>query len=145
VGFGFVSIALPFKATQTRVNVEEFLAAHQLEFLEGPTVFKMKYCPFCNKPHHNDRTNLYTLNINKDAGYFHCFRCSTKGSWLQFRERVLGFTQEMFEHLEEDAANPYTSSSPPSAKEAKMSDAQFFFYRSNMQKEEYKDVVEYLH
>jgi hypothetical protein len=80
--FGFVSIALPFKSGLTRVNVEEFLDAHQLEYTDGPTVCKLKYCPFCPKAHNNERTNLHTLHIQKDYGYFHCFRCSSKGSWL---------------------------------------------------------------
>jgi hypothetical protein len=88
---------MPFKVhKRARVGVEEFLLAHQMEYLDGPTAFKVKVCPYCPKPHHNDPTNLFTLNIHKDNGYFHCFRCTSGGSWLQFRERVLGFTQEMF-------------------------------------------------
>lgn len=64
VSFRFVSIAIPFKKERNRANVEEFLNAHQLEYTTSEKGCTLKYCPFCNKPHNNEPTNLYRLNIN---------------------------------------------------------------------------------
>ena len=46
-------------------------------------------CPFCKKPHYEDRTNLYTCNIESTKGVFHCFRCGDKGSWFDFKNKVM--------------------------------------------------------
>lgn len=73
---------VPKYRQQPKMPVHQFLDAHQLAYMEGPNVYKIKYCPFCTKPHHDDRSNLYVLNIHKEYGYYHCFRCSSRGNWL---------------------------------------------------------------
>jgi hypothetical protein len=73
-----------------KIPVYQFLDAHQLDYAESTTTFKIKYCPFCPKPHNEEKTNLYVLNVHKEYGYYKCFRCSASGSWLQFREKILG-------------------------------------------------------
>jgi hypothetical protein len=35
---------------------------------------------------------MYTLNVHKDTGMFFCFRCASKGSWMDFRGRMLGIS-----------------------------------------------------
>eukprot|EP00347_Sterkiella_histriomuscorum_P022319 403330901 len=47
------------------------------------------YCPFCIKPFHNDPSNLNTCNINSVNGVYNCFRCNTKGSWYDFKNKVV--------------------------------------------------------
>lgn len=64
VSFGFVSLAIPFHKQLKRPQVEEFLNAHQLEHKTTDTGYALKYCPFCPKPHKNDPTNFYTLNVS---------------------------------------------------------------------------------
>ena len=77
------------KPAKPKTPVHEFLNAHQIVYMEGVNVYKIKYCSFCPKPHNEDRTNLYVLNIQKEYGYYHCFRCSNKGTWIDFREKIL--------------------------------------------------------
>ena len=48
----------------------------------------IKVCPFCPKHHHNQRDNMFTLNIKPFSGAFFCFRCGSKGSWLDFKTRM---------------------------------------------------------
>lgn len=73
-----------------KIPVYQFLDAQQLDYVESPNTFKIKYCPFCPKPHNEEKTNLYVLNVHKEFGYYKCFRCSASGNWLQFREKILG-------------------------------------------------------
>jgi hypothetical protein len=65
-----------------------------------------------------------------------CFRCSARGSWLKLRERFLGIPSESFEHLENEDGEDRN--------QPKLSDAEYFIYRSNLEKEEFKDVMGYL-
>jgi hypothetical protein len=62
--FGFVSLAVPFKKQRSRPNVEEFLNAHNLEYKTTDTGYILKYCSFCSKPHKDDPSNLYRINID---------------------------------------------------------------------------------
>lgn len=48
----------------------------------------VKFCPFCPKHHHNQKDNMFTLNIKPFSGAFFCFRCGSKGSWLDFKTRM---------------------------------------------------------
>jgi len=66
----------------------------------------VKYCPFCTKPHNEDPSNLNVLHIHKEMGYYHCFRCSSKGNWLQFREKILGINvEEPADYLRDESRN----------------------------------------
>lgn len=74
------------KLNESRTGeVADLLKAKKLEFHEREHDYAVKYCPFCNKPHHNNPTNLYKLNIQKDSGCFFCFRCGSKGSWYDLK------------------------------------------------------------
>lgn len=42
---------------------------------------RVKYCPVCPKPHHDDPTNQNTFVVSKDLVY-HCFRCGEKGKFM---------------------------------------------------------------
>jgi hypothetical protein len=46
--------------------VDKFFNRNAIEFLasQGSKVIRIKYCPFCPKPHNNDPTNLHTLSVN---------------------------------------------------------------------------------
>lgn len=46
-------------------------------------------CPLCEKPHHSDPSNLNSCNIEQNRGYFNCFRCHNKGSWLDFKNMLV--------------------------------------------------------
>lgn len=48
IAFGFSSnFDGPKYRQQVKIPVHEFLNAHQLAYMEGPNVYKIKYCPFC--------------------------------------------------------------------------------------------------
>ncbi len=54
------------KYYRPQVPVEQFLNQSRIEYNPSASnVIRLKYCPFCKKPHHNEPTNLYTLNVNK--------------------------------------------------------------------------------
>ena len=44
----------------------------------------LKYCPLCSKPHNDDITNMWTLNIKSENGIYFCFRCGNYGNWTNF-------------------------------------------------------------
>jgi hypothetical protein len=46
--------------------LDKFFNRNDIEFLasQGSKTIRLKYCPFCSKPHNNDPTNLHTLNVN---------------------------------------------------------------------------------
>lgn len=54
---------------------------------------------FCTKPHYNDKTNLFTLSLNKEMGMFYCHRCTSRGSWLDFKSTILGVKEDSFNIL----------------------------------------------
>lgn len=43
----------------------------------------------CPKPHNDDYTNMYTMNIKQATGVYHCFRCASKGNWYDFKDKVM--------------------------------------------------------
>ena len=49
---------------------------------------KIKYCPLCLKPHNNDPTNFYTMNISKLKNVYNCFRCCNKGHVFQLVKKL---------------------------------------------------------
>lgn len=76
-----------------RETVEGFLARQQMVYKLRPTgYFAIKECPLCHKPHNNDPSNMWTLNIQADTGLYNCFRCLNKGSWYSFVKSVYGDT-----------------------------------------------------
>lgn len=71
-------------------SVEDFIKMHHFDYKMSNEHYKLKICPFCKKPHNNDGSNLYVLNVHKNSGVFFCFRCNAKGSWFDFKKSVLG-------------------------------------------------------
>lgn len=63
---------------------------NKISFKPDSEQFKVQICPLCSKPHHNQRDNMFTLNIKRLSGVFNCFRCGSKGNWLQFKQSVMG-------------------------------------------------------
>ena len=54
------------KFFRPQIPIEQLLNQNQIEFTDSASnVFRLKYCPFCKKPHRDDLTNMYTLNVNK--------------------------------------------------------------------------------
>lgn len=64
-------------------KVNELLENLNLEPKVSESEIKLKYCPLCPKPHNDDPTNFYTLNISKLKNLYHCFRCASKGHVIQ--------------------------------------------------------------
>lgn len=75
----------------SKEQIESFLTRQQLVFKLRPSgYYAVKECPLCHKPHNNDLTNLWSLNIHGDTGGFRCFRCMNSGSWHTFVKEVYG-------------------------------------------------------
>ena len=53
------------KFYKPQIPVEQLLLQSQVDFNDSSTTFRVKYCPLCPKPHRDDPTNMYTLNVNK--------------------------------------------------------------------------------
>jgi len=70
-------------------HIAEFLISQRIIFREHGNNFAIRFCPFCEKPHNNDYTNMNTLNINGTNGLYHCFRCGTKGNWYSFKNNIM--------------------------------------------------------
>ena len=71
-------------------EVENFLTTHGLIFKLSNEEIVVKYWPLCTKPHKNEATNMWTLNIESHIGVFNCFRWGMKGSWFDFKRLVSG-------------------------------------------------------
>lgn len=87
----FVSSGLP---TSKHFQIKEhdlvgFLAQFGLPFKNNGDEVKLQYCPLCPKPHRNQSDNMWTLNIQKISGVFHCFRCNASGNWFDFKRNVI--------------------------------------------------------
>lgn len=66
-------------------QIEKFLSQQNLPYKLKPSgQIVIKACPLCKKPHNNETSNLWTLNIKQNSGAFLCFRCGTHGSWNEF-------------------------------------------------------------
>jgi len=71
------------------VDVLNFLNTHKIKFRESSANYQLQFCPLCPKPHNNDYSNMYTMNVIKATGTFHCFRCGSKGNWFDFKDKVV--------------------------------------------------------
>lgn len=71
------------------VEIVNFLSTHKLRFRENASNYTLQYCPLCPKPHNGEYDNMYTLNIIKSNGAYHCFRCGSKGNWFDFKDKVV--------------------------------------------------------
>ncbi|MEK6704618.1 MAG: toprim domain-containing protein [Bdellovibrionota bacterium] len=58
-----------------------------LVYRKSETHIDVKQCPFCN-PDTTDPTNQWKLGVMRDVGAFNCFRCETKGSWKNLKDRL---------------------------------------------------------
>jgi hypothetical protein len=55
-------------------EIEDFLRTHSLVHKNTTNEVVLQICPLCPKPHKNDPTNMWTLNIESTIGVFQCFR-----------------------------------------------------------------------
>ena len=77
----------------TNEKMEDFLVRNKIVHKLRPSgSIVVRECPFCNRPHQNKQSNLWTLNLKENNGAFLCFRCGTHGSWYDFVRFVLGDT-----------------------------------------------------
>lgn len=83
-----------FVSKHFQISNEEIihvLNSHNIEHKVRPSgEVCIKYCMFCRKPHNNDPTNLWVLNLKPNSGAFFCFRCGTRGSWFDFKKNLMG-------------------------------------------------------
>lgn len=130
------------KFYKPRVSVEDFLLQNAIEYRANDRVFRIKECIFCSKPHYNDMTNLYTLNIDRDRGVYYCHRCQSKGTWMDFRGRYLGLGNSdrvsilMNEELNENFGLHSNTEVPP---------VEYFIYEKELWNPSSEETLNYLH
>ena len=75
------------KHYRTRENeVQDFLQSRNIASREANRDFvSVRECIFCPKPHNNDPSNLYKLNVHKHSGSYRCFRCDATGNWFSLK------------------------------------------------------------
>lgn len=71
-----------FKISQT--EIKKFLDQHEMEYKLSGQEFCVKDCPFCHDTK-DKPDNFWKLYIHQSSGAFLCHRCSTKGSWFDFK------------------------------------------------------------
>lgn len=76
-------------------QVQNFLNQNKIPFKykEYCGQIVLKFCPLCDKPHKNQVSNMWTLNIKGSNGVFMCFRCGKYGSWNDFVRQLIGEEQ----------------------------------------------------
>ena len=94
----FYSISTP--------EITQFLDEMELKWEERGDELVVRECPLCRKPHYNEKTNLYTLNIHKWKGCFFCFRCGAKGSWFDLRKSLSSIQVVDIGHMEGRSMDP---------------------------------------
>jgi hypothetical protein len=52
---------------------------------------------------------MYRLNINKENGMYYCFRCTSKGSWIDFRGKILGVNVGSMQRDEGSSIVPFNT------------------------------------
>lgn len=67
-------------------DIESYLTRKGIEFRSTPSSFIVKVCNFCH-PIKGKEDNMWKLYIYKDSGRWICYRCSSKGSWFDFKAR----------------------------------------------------------
>lgn len=55
--------------------------------------YELKECKLCSKRNRDKPDNLWKLNV-WPSGSFHCFRCSSKGNWLNLKEKSISIDCE---------------------------------------------------
>ena len=70
-------------------EILNFLATHSIKFKENTKDYTLQYCPLCPKPHNNEYSNMYTMNILKDVGNYKCFRCEAQGNWFNLKNKIM--------------------------------------------------------
>lgn len=56
-----------------------------------PGEIVVKVCPLCSKPHYGKADNHWKLYFSTDSGAYFCFRCGSKGSFFDFKQKVHQF------------------------------------------------------
>lgn len=71
-----------------------------------------KFCPLCPKPHKNEVTNMWTLNVRSSDGAFYCFRCGENGGWSTLVSKILGEEITKFSNCRADNQTEEETVSP---------------------------------
>lgn len=79
-------------------EVEKYLEHQNLKFRQTDEHAIVAECPCC-PPINGKADNMYKLYIVRESGVFKCHRCSTHGSWFDFRKRV-GYGPTLFSPME---------------------------------------------
>ena len=95
-------------------EIENFLTTHGLVFKQSNDEVVLKYCPLCPKPHKNETTNMWTLNIEAHIGVFYWFRCGSKGSWFDFKRLVSGNMDPSYLTRTVELSSAYSNEGPQS-------------------------------
>jgi twinkle protein len=82
----------------TAMSIVDYIAArspHILgrgmpDFRITPTHIQLRTCPICAKPTKDMPDNLYKLYVSVGSSAYYCHRCSAKGSWYDFKNRLGG-------------------------------------------------------
>jgi len=84
-------------------NVKEFVKSLGGNYVDYPSNLVIP-CPKCSREKHENYIKLY---ISKSEPYlFHCFRCSTKGNYFNFFDRVIrDYIQSNNEHIHNSTQN----------------------------------------
>jgi hypothetical protein len=77
----------------TTKDVKQLVEAMDTEYRTAGDRVEVKHCRLCSKGNQSKPDNCWKLYINGN-GSFHCFRCSTGGSWYQLKNKVYG-TKDM--------------------------------------------------
>lgn len=87
-----VGISDSFKKFRSPDNksISKFLQDNGLSFkMRSTGQIVVEKCPVCPKPHKDQISNMWTLNIKQNSGAYLCFRCGSYGSWTDFVKLLL--------------------------------------------------------
>lgn len=68
-------------------EVERYLDNHNMKFRRTQEHAIVEECPFC-PPISGKIDNMHKLYMVRESGVYKCHRCSSQGSWFDFRKRV---------------------------------------------------------
>jgi twinkle protein len=75
----------------TTEQIVKFLKENNIDFkIRSSGQLVTRICPLCTKPHKNETSNMWTLNLKAPEGAFYCFRCGQHGGWSSFVSHVIG-------------------------------------------------------
>lgn len=95
-------------------EVDKYLDGHSMKFRRTDEHAIVEECPFC-PPINGKVDNMYKLYMVRESGVFKCHRCSSQGSWFDFRKRV-GYGSSLFNPIEGELLGSTQSSSSTTRK-----------------------------